>query len=115
MADSTDKTAAARKLMPQTVSKTQARRNFFSLVDSLSSANAAVQITDHGEPVAVLLNYQNYVALTAEVYPNAAHVKPQPNLIGSIVINSDLVTASKKLAGRFKVSLDESTSELRED
>jgi prevent-host-death family protein len=65
MANRTEKKTVALGLTPQTVGKMQARKEFFSLVDSLCSANSAVEITDHGEPVAVLLSYQNYVALTA--------------------------------------------------
>jgi prevent-host-death family protein len=113
MANRTEKKAAALGLTPKTVGKTQARKEFFPLVDSLCSANSAVAITDHGEPVAVLLSYQNYVALTAKACAHAGSVKPQPpNLIGSVIINSDLDAASKKIAGMFKVSLDGSAGKL---
>jgi prevent-host-death family protein len=113
MAIPTEKKAAALGLTPQTVGKTQARKEFFPLVDSLCSANAAVEITDHGEPVAVLLSYQNYVALTAKAYARAGSLKRQsPNLIGSVVINSALDSASEKIAGMVRVSLDESAGKL---
>jgi prevent-host-death family protein len=113
MANLTEKKTAALGLTPQTVGKTQARKEFFPLVDSLCWANSAIEITDHGEPVAVLLSYQNYVALTAKACAHAGSVKPQsPNLSGSVIINSDLDAASKKIAGMFKVSLDESAGKL---
>jgi len=113
MANSTEKKTATLGLTPRTVGKTQARKEFFSLVDSLCSANSAVEITDHDEPVAVLLSYQNYVALTAKACAHTGIVKPQsPNLIGSVLINSDLDAASEKIRGMFKVSLDESAGEL---
>ena len=113
MADLTEKKTAALGMTLQTIGKTQARKEFFPLVDGLRSANSAVEITDHDEPVAVLLSYQNYVALTAKACAHAGVVKPQPpNLIGSVVINSDLDSASEKIAGKFKVSLDESAGKL---
>jgi hypothetical protein len=113
MANLTEKKTVALGLTPQTVGKTQARKEFFPLVDSLCSANSAVEITDHDKPVAVLLSYQNYVALTAKACAQAGSAKPQsPNLIGSVVINSDLNAASEKIAGMFRVSLDESAGKL---
>ncbi len=113
MANLTEKQTAALGLTAQTVGKTQARKEFFSLVDSLCSANSAVEITDHDEPVAVLLSYQNYVALTAKARAHAGHVKPMvPNLMGSVVINSDLDAASAKIAGFFNASVDKSAGNL---
>ena len=113
MGNLTEKTTAALGLTLKTVGKTQARKEFFPLVDSLCSANSAVEITDHDEPVAVLLSYQNYVALTVKACAHVGSVKPQsPNLIGSLIITSDLDAASEKIAGMFKVSLDESAGKL---
>jgi prevent-host-death family protein len=113
MANLAEKKTAALGLTAQTVGKTQARKEFFPLIDSLCSANSAVEITDHGEPVAVLLSYQNYVALTAKACVHAGHVKRKvPNLLGSVVINTDLDAASAKIADIFKVSVDESAGSL---
>ncbi|MBU6455716.1 MAG: type II toxin-antitoxin system prevent-host-death family antitoxin [Cyanobacteria bacterium REEB67] len=113
MSNLTDKKAKALGIAAQTIGKTQARKEFFPLVDSLNSANSAVEITDHDEPVAVLMSYQNYVALTAKASANLAPSKPQkPNLLGSIVINSDLEVASARLAARFKSAIDESAENL---
>lgn len=113
MSHLTDKKAKALGLAVKTVGKTQARKEFFPLVDSLNSANSAVEITDHDEPVTVLMSYKNFVALTARASANLAPSKPKkPNLLGSIVINSDLETASAKLADRFKSAIDDSAENL---
>ncbi len=114
MANLTRKNMSALGLTAQTVGKTQARKDFFPLVDSLCSANSAIEITDHGEPVAVLISYQNYVALTAKASVHLGHVKPKvPNLLGSVeIINTDLEAASAKLAGIFKVAVDDSAGSL---
>jgi PHD/YefM family antitoxin component YafN of YafNO toxin-antitoxin module len=113
MADLTKKKTKALGLTAQSVGKTQARKEFFPLVDSLSSANSAVEITDHDKPVAVLLSYQNYVALTAKACANAAQAKiKKPNLLGSIAISADLDAASAKIANKFKLSLNKSAGSL---
>jgi hypothetical protein len=99
----------------QSVGKTQARKNFFPLVDSLTTSASAVQITDHDRPVAVLLSYQHYIALTGKLCMFAktmAHQKP-PNLIGSIKLKTDnLEAASERIAEQFQKSLKESRTSL---
>lgn len=113
MSHLTDKKTNALGIAVRTIGKTQARKEFFPLVDSLNSLNSAVEITDHDEPVAVLMSYKNFVALTAKASANLAPSKPkQPNLLGSIVINSDLEAASVKLADRFKSAIDDSAENL---
>lgn len=112
MANLTDKKTVALGLNPKTVGKAQARKDFFPLVDSLTGANSAVEITDHDKPVAVLLSYQNYVALTAKACRNTGVKASTPNLIGSLTINSDLEAASKEIAGMFEASLEKSAGSL---
>lgn len=113
MSNLTDKKTVALGLAAQTVGKTQARKEFFPLVDSLAAGNLAVEITDHDEPVAVLLSYQNYVALSAKACLHAGHVKPKtPNLVGSIVINRDLGSASAEFGKLFETTVDESAGNL---
>lgn len=113
MSKLTDKKTKALGFVAQTIGKTQARKEFFPLVDSLNSANSAVEITDHDEPVAVLMSYQNFVALTAKASGHMVTTGPKkPNLMGSIVINSDLETASAKIAGKFKTAINESANNL---
>ncbi|MCA9803132.1 MAG: type II toxin-antitoxin system Phd/YefM family antitoxin [Cyanobacteria bacterium HKST-UBA02] len=99
----------------QSVGKTQARKDFFPLVDSLNTSASAVEITDRDKPVAVLLSYQHYIALTSKLCMLAksmAHQKP-PNLIGSIKLKTEnLEVASEKIAERFQQSIEESTTGL---
>jgi len=99
----------------QSVGKTQARKEFFPLVDSLSASASAVEITDHDKPVAVLLSYHHYMALASKLCMHAKatpHAK-LPNLIGSIKIKTDnLQTASEKIAEQFNQSLRNAASNL---
>jgi prevent-host-death family protein len=99
----------------QSVGKTQARKEFFPLVDSLTTSASAVEITDHDRPVAVLLSYQHYMALASKLCmlsKTTAHHKA-PNLIGSIRLKTDnLDAASEKIAEQFQRSLKESTTSL---
>src|ERR1700722_11067846 len=91
----------------QSVGKTQARKEFFPLVDSLTSSAFAVEITDHDKPVAVLLSYHHYMALVSKLcmHANTAAQPKLPSLIGSIKIKSDnLEAASEKIARQFKQS-----------
>jgi len=99
----------------QSVGKTQARKNFFPLVDSLTTAASAVEITDHDKPVAVLLSYQHYMALASKLCMLAkTPASPKsPNLIGSIKLKTDnLEAASEKIAEQFKRSLKDTASSL---
>jgi len=99
----------------QSVGKTQARKNFFPLVDSLTTSASAVEITDHDKPVAVLLSYEHYMALSSKLCMLAktpAHPKSR-NLIGSIKLKTDnLEAASEKIAKKFKRSLKDTASSL---
>ena len=99
----------------QSVGKTEARKNFFPLVDSLTTSASAVEITDHDKPVAVLLSYQHYIALASKLCMLAktpAYPKP-PNLVGSLRLRTDnLEAASDKIAEQFNQSLKNTASGL---
>jgi PHD/YefM family antitoxin component YafN of YafNO toxin-antitoxin module len=99
----------------ESIGKTQARKEFFPLVDGLGKTSSAVEITDHDKPVAVLLSYQNYVSLVAKLcmLSKVQALKSPPNLIGSIKIKTDdLEAASADIAAKFKKSLQESADNL---
>ena len=99
----------------QSVGKTQARKNFFPLVDSLNTTASAVEITDHDKPVAVLLSYQHYIALASKLcmLANTPANPKSPNLIGSIKLKTDnLQAASERIAKQFKQSLKDSAGSL---
>ncbi len=107
--------AAVMGYTQQSIGKTQARKEFFPLVDALSTTSSVVEITDHDKPVAVLLSYQNYVALAAKLsmLTKASAQQAAPNLIGSITIKTDnLEAASQKIADSFAESRDETASKL---
>jgi len=99
----------------KSVGKTQARKEFFPLVDSLTTSSSAVEITDHDKPVAVLLSYQHYMALASKLCmlaKTSAHPK-SPNLIGSIRLKTDnLEAATEKIAEQFKRSIKDTGSSL---
>ena len=102
-------------LTQQSIGKTQARKEFFPLVDSLCGSASAVEITDHDKPVAVLLSYQHYMALASKLcmHSKATPHAKLPNLRGSIRIKTDnLEAASEKIAAQFKQSLKSTASNL---
>lgn len=98
------------------IGKTQARKEFFPLVDSLSTSASAVEITDHDKPVAVLLSYQHYLALASKLCALAKqsnNVTATQSLIGSIKLKTgSLETSSKKIAKQFHRSLNNTASNL---
>jgi prevent-host-death family protein len=97
------------------VGKTQARKEFFPIVDSLNASASAVEITDHDKPVAVLLSYQHYIALVSKLcmHAKATPHACSPNLVGSIQIKADnLETASDNIAEQFSESLRNTASDL---
>ena len=99
----------------QSIGKTQARKEFFPLVDALNTTSSVVEITDHDKPVAVLLSYQNYVALAAKLrmLTKASGQHIPPSLIGSIKIKTkNLEAASKRIADAFEKSRDETAGKL---
>jgi hypothetical protein len=99
----------------QSVGKTQARQKFFPMVNGLSASASVVEITDHDKPVAVLLSYHHFVALTTKLCmlgKISDHPKP-PDLIGSIQINcSSLEVASERVAATFKQSIERTSRGL---
>lgn len=114
--DDIEKQAASLMGFTQhSIGKTQARKEFFPLVDSLNTSASAVEITDHDKPVAVLLSYQHYIALVSKLCMLAkitANPK-SPNLMGSIKLKTtNLKAASEKIAKRFKRSLNDTAGDL---
>lgn len=102
-------------LSQQSIGKTNARKNFFPLVDSLNSSASAVEITDHDKPVAVLLSYEHYVALASKLCMLAKETKSPytPNLVGSVKIKTaNLDAASERAAKQFNKSLKNTARNL---
>ena len=108
-------TAAALGANILSMGKTQARKEFLPLVDSLAQGHAAIEITDHDVPVAVLLSYQNYVTLISKLAMlNPSLCKPKPSLVGSLqIMTDDLEAASAEIAEQFHLSIEQSAAALR--
>lgn len=107
--------AALLGVTQQSIGKTNARKNFFPIVDSLNSSASAVEITDHDRPVAVLLSYEHYIALASKLCMLAKEAENtySPNLVGSIKIkSSDLEAASERISKRVKDSIKNSAKSL---
>ncbi|MDX2105023.1 MAG: type II toxin-antitoxin system Phd/YefM family antitoxin [Candidatus Melainabacteria bacterium] len=107
--------AALLGLTQLSVGKTNARKNFFPIVDSLNSSASAVEITDHDKPVAVLLSYEHYIALASKLCMLAKEAENtySPSLVGSIKIkSSDLEAASERISKRFTDSIKNSEKSL---
>lgn len=97
------------------VGKTQARKNFFPLVDSLTTSASAVEITDHDKPVAVLLSYEHYMTLASKLcmLAKTPTQTKSPDLVGSIKIKTDnLEAASDKIAKQLKKSVKNTAGNL---
>lgn len=104
-----------RSVFPPRTGKTQARKEFFPLVDSLTTSASAVEITDHDKPVAILLSYQHYIALTSKLCMlSKTKTLPQSaDLIGSIKLKTDnLEAASEQIAKQFERSLNDTANSL---
>lgn len=113
--DMEEKAASILGFKRQTMGKTQARQEFFPLVDALTESCLAVEITDHNKPVAVILSYQKYVALAAKVCMLSNELKKpsNPDLVGSIQVNGkNLEAASQRIAKKFKSSMKETAGKL---
>lgn len=107
--------AALLGVTQQSIGKTNARKNFFPIVDSLNSSASAVEITDHDRPVAVLLSYEHYIALASKLCMLAKEAENtySQNLVGSIKIkSSDLEAASERISKRVKDSIKNSAKSL---
>lgn len=84
------------------VGKTQARQNLLPLVDKLNKTSTILEITDHDEPVAVLLSYNNWLTLIAKLVFLTEQKADMPvDLMGSVTIIGDLEEGSKRAAAEF--------------
>lgn len=95
----------------EVIGKTDARQTFFPLVEGLKTSPKVIEITDRGQPVAVLLKYSQYLSLISRL---ANSLKPgvPHDLMGSITIVGDLESGSKEIAESFRLALKESGDKL---
>ncbi len=109
------KATAIFGLRKRIVGKTQVRKDFLPLVDTLRESNTAIEITDHDKPVAVLIGYEQYVAIMAKaclISEAPANWGANP-LLNSIELKTDdLEAASAKITEMFEKSIRRSLEEL---
>ena len=104
-------------LQPETIGKTEARKKFFPLVDELSHSIKALAITDRQEPLAVMVGYNQWLAIITKLDTLLKPAKKVPqkiNMVGSVKIIGDLDAGSKRIAERFKQAVDKSAKKLRQ-
>jgi prevent-host-death family protein len=75
--------------------KSEAREQFLPLVKALSGSNGAVEITDHGKSVAVLMSYKMYQALLAKGKTTGA---AKLSLAGSLTEIADVEEGSREIS-----------------
>lgn len=113
LSDFEKQTEALLGITHQVVGKTQARKEFFPLVDSLAARASAVAITDHNKPVAVLLSYHHYMALAAKLAPGKSGQFEPRSMLGSIHLKvENLDAASDEIAEEFHKSNRDSAESL---
>lgn len=109
------KVASIFGVKKRTVGKTQARKDFFPLVDQLDKSKTAVEITDHDKPVAVLIGYEQYLNLMTRLYTVAetCEFENRNSLLNSIELQvDDLEEASREISKQFENSIQESMEKL---
>lgn len=100
-------------LNKQSISKTKAREQFLPLVNELTRFTKAVQITDHDQPVAVLVSYNHWSALISKLSMlSKPQSQPRSNLMGSVKIIGDLEQGSKEAADQFENAVRKSILDL---
>jgi len=87
------------------VGKTQARQNLLPLVDNLNKTHTILEITDHEQPVAVLLSYNNWLTLISKLVFLTENKPDIPvDLMGSVTIVGNLEEGSRRAAAEFSLT-----------
>ncbi len=82
-------------IKPTRIGKTEARQNFLPLVSELVRQPGAIEITDHDQPVAVLVSHSHWAAIMSKL-AQSNNQSPPVDLRGSVKIIGDLEAASKE-------------------
>jgi len=91
------------------VGKSLARERFLPLINELENQSGAIEITDRGRSIAVLMSYRTYQQIIQKAkVPN----KPAFKLSGSMTLLGDLEQGSKEIAEDFLRAIDRSAAEL---
>jgi len=93
--------------------KTELRQALLPLVSELQINPKVVEITDRDKPVAVLLSYDHYMALS-ELAKKAVTYGAERRvwLMGSVEILGDLEAASKEITEEWEQAIERSAAEL---
>jgi len=94
----------ARKL-----GKSEARQEFGPLVESVAAGEGAVEISDYGKVVAVVISANEYRWLLSQTKKDS---RPKKSLRGAFIIHDDLEVLSEKIRADFKESINRTASEL---
>jgi prevent-host-death family protein len=91
------------------IGKSLARERFLPLINELSSQSGAIEITDRGKPIAVLMSYDTYQQMLQK-----ARIPPKSKfkLSGSMTLLGDLEQGSKEIGQDFMKSIERSAAEL---
>jgi prevent-host-death family protein len=91
------------------IGKAQAREEFSPLVEAVARGAGAVEITDYGKVVAVLLSEKEYQWLSLCAQRNGT---PKRELCGSLVFDDDLEKLGDEVAADFDRSLEKTAGLL---
>ena len=89
--------------------KAQARDQFGPIVESLSTGDGIVEVTDYGKVAAVMMSYKHYLWLVARAN---MPITPKVKLAGSAKLAGDLETASQEINDSILNSLNKTAREL---
>jgi hypothetical protein len=103
-------------LKQETIGKTQARQAFLPLIDELDEKAKAVRITDHEEPVAMLIGYNHWSAIVSKLtgFMKPTSDKGRIELMGSVKIIGNLEAGSRSIGKKFEKAINKSSKKLKE-
>lgn len=90
--------------------KSEAREKFLPLVRSVAQGGSPIEITEHGESIAVLVNYHQYELMRSRY---AAEQQLQQSPVGTIeILCGDLEAASREISDQLLKSINKSAKSL---
>jgi prevent-host-death family protein len=103
------KEASKAKNQYKTLGKSDARKQFLPIVDSVAQGIGPVEITDYGEVVAVLLSKHDFDWMQAQTVNK---LKPKRRLCGLGQLLGDLQEGSKEIVESMQEGLKKSAKKL---
>lgn len=90
------------------IDKSEVQKKFLPLLDKVAKQKNTVEITERGNSAAVIIDYSAYQILLAKTSLQTQKFE----LVGSLVENSDIERASKKISKDLNAALKRSMSQL---